>query len=63
MMNVEEQIADIRERVAAIETQLSSLQRSLDNMVGGKNGGNVVIPVAAVVSIAEIIRLVMERSF
>lgn len=55
-MNVEEQIADIRERVAAIETKLCLLQTSLENQPGIKVGGQVVFPVAAVVTILEIVK-------
>lgn len=57
MSNVEDQIADIRERVARIETQVCGLQRTLD----GKGGGNIVFPVAAVITILEIVKVVAER--
>lgn len=61
MLNVEEQIADIRERLAAMETTLSLVQQSMSNMVGAKSGGHVVIPVATVVTVVEIVKVIIER--
>ena len=55
-MDVAAQIADIRERVAAIETRLAMMQTSLENQPGIKVGGQVVFPVAAVVTILEIVK-------
>lgn len=58
MSNVVDQIADIRERVASIETKVCSIQRQLDKAPGG---GSVVLPVAAVITILETVKVVAER--
>lgn len=55
--NTDEQIADIRERVASIETTVSYIQKHLD----AKTGGNVVLPVALVITVLEIVKAVVER--
>lgn len=58
MSNVEDQIADIRERVASLETDVTWIRRKLEQ---AKQGGNVVIPVAAVVAGLEVVKAVIER--
>lgn len=55
--NVDEQVADIRERVAGIEATLGYIQKHLD----AKTGGNVVLPVALVITVLEIVKAVVER--
>lgn len=62
MGNTDDQIADIRERVASIETKLTYMQRTMDKHAeAAKSGGNVVIPVALVVTVLEIVKAVIER--
>lgn len=62
MANIDDQVADIRERVASIETKVTYLQRIMDrNSETAKSGGNVVIPVAAVITVLEIVKAVIER--
>lgn len=56
---VEKEIVEIRERLVKIEVTLDNVQRSVER---DKGGGAVVVPVAAVVAVAEIIRLVLERA-
>lgn len=59
-INTDEQIADIRERVASIEATLRHIQRCMD-MQQHKGTGNIVIPVALVVTVLEIVKAVIER--
>lgn len=72
--NVADQVADMRERVAVIETRvermpvieskLDLLQRSVDaHNALDKKSGSVVIPVAAVVTALEIVKEVLARFF
>lgn len=65
MGNADDQIADIRERVASIETKVTYLQRAMDvhaeEAHSAKGGGNIVIPVAAVITVLEIVKAVIER--
>lgn len=60
MSNIDDQVSDIRERVARIEMQVSCLQGTLDSQ-GRSGNGNVVLPVAAVITILEIVKAVIER--
>lgn len=62
MSNIDDQVSDIRERVARIETRIGYLQRAMDKHAETmKSGGNVVIPVALVVTVLEIVKAVIER--
>lgn len=56
--DVQEEITDIRERLARIETTLASLNNCVRKETGGHN---IVIPVAAVVAVAEVARILLER--
>lgn len=64
MSDVTEQIADIRERVAVIETEVTHIRQAVDahNAIDKKNG-SIVIPVAAVVTALEVIKVVLEKVF
>ena len=59
MSNVEDQVADIRERVASIEAQLVCILNGLNRQ--RKENGSVVIPVAAVITVLEVAKLVLEK--
>lgn len=61
MSNIEDQVADIRERVAGIEAQLGFMQRTLECQGKEKGGGNVIIPVALVITVLEVVKAVVER--
>lgn len=61
MDSVEMQVADIRERVAGIEAQLRCMQGTLDTYKKDHSGGSVVIPVAVVITVLEIVKVVIER--
>lgn len=64
MSDVNEQIADIRERVAVIETEVTHIRQAVEahNALEKKNG-SIVIPVAAVVTTLEIVKVVLEKVF
>lgn len=57
MGNIDDQVADIRERVAGLERDVSWIRRKLEE----KTGGNIVLPVAAVIAILEIVKVAIER--
>lgn len=60
--HTDEQLADIRERVAVIETEIVHIRRAVDDHnAQEKKSGNVVIPVAAVVVVLEIVKVLIER--
>lgn len=56
--DVQEEITEIRERLARIETTLASLNNCVRKEAGAHN---IVIPVAAVVALAEVAKLLIER--
>lgn len=57
---VEEEIGEIRERLIRLEVLLEGVQKSIDKEKA--TGGTIVIPVAAVVAIAEVARFFIERA-
>lgn len=56
--DVQDEIVDIRERLARIETRIDAL---LDREAEPKHTGSVVLPVAAVVAGLEVMRALVER--
>jgi len=63
MANLDDQVADIRERVAGIEAKLGFLQRTMESLSAQapKSGGAIVLPVALVITVLEIVKVVAER--
>lgn len=58
-MTMGEEITAIRERLARIETKIEAIQHKICD----KKNGNIVIPVAVVVAIAEVLTIIMNRLF
>lgn len=66
MPDVNEQLADIRERIAVVETDISYIRKAVDehNAIDAtKKNGSIVIPVAAVVTALELVKVIAERLF
>lgn len=59
MDEVDSEIAAIKERLVRIETILESINRTVDKQP--QSTGNVVIPIAAVVAVMEVVKVVLER--
>ena len=61
-MHRDEQISEIRERLAVVETDVKHIRVAVENHNRlEKKNGNVVIPVAVVISLVEVVKLVLER--
>lgn len=61
MMSVDDKIADIRERLAKMEATLEMVQKSVADMACKGSGGNIVVPVTAVIVVLEIVKVFVER--
>lgn len=59
--DVHDEIVDIRERLARIETNMAILLKRIDAQPEPINRGQIVIPVTVVVALVELIRVGVER--
>lgn len=59
--DVHDEIVDIRERLARIETTMAVLLKRFEAQPEPVGRGQIVIPVTAMVAVIEIIRLGIER--
>lgn len=59
--DVHDEIVDIRERLARIETNMAVLLKRFDAQPEPIGKGQIVIPVTVVVAVIELIRLGVER--
>lgn len=59
--DVHDEIVDIRERLARIETNMAILLKRFDSQPEPVGRGQIVLPVTLVVAVIEAIRLGIER--
>lgn len=68
-MNVVEEIVEIRERLARMEGTIEHISKTLDQsnkqlkQIPKEGGGNIVIPVAVVLTVLEVGRVALEKLF
>lgn len=59
--DVQDEIVDIRERLARIETTMALLLKRFEQQPEPVQRGQIVLPVTLVVAVVEVIRLGVER--